>query len=119
MNVIGFLVRKYVLAAAVNLTILRGLASVTATEALLIALAATVISYPLVEVRTYPTWGNAVATVMDLLIIWAVIWGSGRLWTAVTIGVRDSAFAAGAIATGEWFLHEQYGRMRVQSKLPE
>ena len=106
MDVLMFLIRKYVLFAAASWIVLRNLTFITITETLVVALAATLVSYLVSDIGVLPTWGNAAATSADFFVVWLTIWGSQLLHGVLNIAVTDAALTAALIAAGEWFLHQ-------------
>jgi len=77
---------------------------------LLTALIVTGISYAIGDLWVFPSFGNAVATVVDGALIGITLWATQLVLVGFDIHGTAIVAAAGFLAVAEWFFHNYLHR---------
>lgn len=113
------MVIKFLMVGLVLLIALPLLAVVTATQAILLAVALTVIAYVIADLGVLPNFGHWTAVVVDAILAFLTIWAAQFVVRAMTISFTAAAVTAVIIGVGEYFFHSWLQRANViQTKQP-
>ena len=127
MNHAKALIIKFVMITAVLLIILTWIFDVSFVDTLLISLALTALSYMMGDLLIFLNAGkpsdqltrNSIATFIDFVVAFLVIWFVGQLLTGSTAELVAPALVSALIITaGEWFFHK-YMDYRVMPEYNE
>ena len=106
MKHLATLVIKFILVAIVLEVLLNLMTNLNFGQILWLSLLVTVLSYAIGDLIALPLSNNTVATIVDVLITFVVLY-MYNLWAAYTkIGIFDAAISAVLLGTGEWFFHK-------------
>lgn len=127
MNHAKALIIKFVMITAVLLVVLTWIFDISFVDTLLISLALTALSYMMGDLLIFLNAGkpsdqltrNSIATFIDFVVAFLVIWFVGQLLTgSMAELVAPALVAALVITVGEWFFHK-YMDYRVMPEYNE
>lgn len=104
---------KFLMLGLVCLIALPLLATVTAVQAIGLAVALTVIAYVIGDLLILPTFGNWTAVVSDIVLAFLVLWGANYVVRTLAVGFWAAAITAVIIGVGEYFFHTWLQRANV------
>ncbi len=114
-HVVAFLI-KYVMVAVILEILLSLLTALTLVQILIISLAVTIASYLIGDLLVLTFWNNTVATLVNALIAFGIIYSFNYRYGAGILAYADCVTAAVVLGIGEWFFHRYMARKVFPSR---